>query len=95
MINANVEQTILRNILVNEPYTRKVLPFIKPEYFEGVYQKLFKEVAKYVAKYNRLPTSESFKIELDDSNLSEEHYRHAVEIIPEIFKKEEVDDELR
>jgi replicative DNA helicase len=93
MINANVEQTILRNILVNEPYTRKVLPFIKPEYFEGVYQKLFKEVAKYVAKYNRLPTSESFKIELDDSNLSEEHYRHAVEIIPEIFKKEEVDDE--
>ena len=50
MINANVEQTILRNILVNEPYTRKVLPFIKAEYFEGVYQKLFKEVSKYVAK---------------------------------------------
>jgi archaellum biogenesis ATPase FlaH len=72
---------------------RRVLPFIKPEYFEGVYQKLFKEVAKYVAKYNRLPTAESFKIELDDSNLTEEQYRHAVEIIPEIFKKDEVDDE--
>jgi len=90
---ANIEQTVLRNLLVNEPYMRKVLPFIKPEYFEGVYQKLFKEVAKYVAKYNRLPTAESFKIELDDSNLTEEQYRHAVEIIPEIFKKEEVDDE--
>jgi len=90
---ANIEQTVLRNLLVNEPYMRKVLPFIKPEYFEGVYQKLFKEVAKYVAKYNRLPTAESFKIEIDDSNLTEEQYRHAVEIIPEIFKKEEVDDE--
>jgi len=90
---ANIEQTVLRNLLVNEPYMRKVLPFIKPEYFEGVYQKLFKEVAKYVAKYNRLPTAESFKIELDDSNLTEEQYRHAVEIIPEIFKKEEVDNE--
>lgn len=90
---ANIEQTVLRNLLVNEPYMRKVLPFIKPEYFEGVYQKLFKEVAKYVAKYNRLPTAESFKIELDDSNLTEEQYRHAVEIIPEIFKKDQVDDE--
>jgi replicative DNA helicase len=89
----NIEQTVLRNLLVNEPYMRRVLPFIKPEYFEGVYQKLFKEVAKYVAKYNRLPTAESFKIELDDSNLTEEQYRHAVEIIPEIFKKDEVDDE--
>lgn len=89
----NIEQTVLRNLLVNEPYMRRVLPFIKPEYFEGVYQKLFKEVAKYVAKYNRLPTAESFKIELDDSNLTEEQYRHAVEIIPEIFKKEEVDSE--
>ena len=90
---ANIEQAVLRNLLVNEPYMRKVLPFIRPEYFEGVYQKLFKEVAKYVAKYNRLPTAESFKIELDDSTLTEEQYRHAVEIIPEIFKKEEVDDE--
>jgi len=89
----NIEQTVLRNLLVNEPYMRRVLPFIKPEYFEGVYQKLFKEVAKYVAKYNRLPTAESFKIELDDSNLTEEQYRHAVEIIPEIFKKDEVDSE--
>jgi len=72
---------------------RKVLPFIKPEYFEGVYQQLFRQVAVFVAKYNKLPTAESFKIELDDNNsLSDEHYRHAVEIIPEIFKNEEIDE---
>ena len=72
---------------------RRVLPFIKPEYFEGVYQQLFRQVAKFVAKYNKLPTAETFKIELDDNNnMSDEHYRHAVEIIPEIFKKEEVDE---
>ena len=38
---------------------RKVLPFIKPEYFEGPYRILFKEAGKYVAKYNKLPTAEN------------------------------------
>lgn len=93
MINANIEQTVLRNLLTNEEYMRRVLPFIKPEYFEGVYQQLFRQVAKFVAKYNKLPTAETFKIELDDNNsLSDEHYRHAVEIIPEIFKSEYIDE---
>jgi len=79
---------------VNDEYMRRVLPFIQPEYFEGVYQQLFREVAKFVAKYNKLPTAEAFKIELDDNQtMSDEHYRHAVEIIPEIFKIEDIDDE--
>ena len=94
MINANIEQTVLRNLLVNDEYMRRVLPFIQPEYFEGVYQQLFREVAKFVAKYNKLPTAEAFKIELDDNQtMSDEHSRHAVEIIPEIFKIEDIDDE--
>ena len=93
MINANIEQTVLRNILTNDGYMRRVLPFIQPEYFEGVYQQLFREVAQFVAKYNILPTAETFKIELDESTkFNDEQYRHAVEIIPEIFRTEEVDE---
>ena len=88
----NIEQTILRNLLVNDKFMRKVLPFIHNEYFEGVYRQLFKEVGKYVSKYNKLPTQESFKIELDDSDsFNDEQYRHAVEILPEIFKVEDID----
>ncbi len=71
---------------------RKVLPFIRPDYFEGTYQKLFKEVAKFVQKYNKLPTAEAFKVELDQSdNLTDEQYRHAVEIIPQLFDGEASD----
>ena len=71
---------------------RKVLPFIKNEYFEGVYRQLFKQVGMYVSKYNKLPTQESFKVELDDSDIfNDEQYRHAVEILPDIFKVEEID----
>jgi len=90
-MNINLEQTILRNVLVNEDFMRKVLPFIKPEYFEGVYKSLFVELGKYVSKYNRLPTLESFKIGIDDGDFNEEQYRHAIEILPEIFKVEKID----
>ncbi len=93
MITGNIEQTILRNLLTNEEYTRRVVPFIQPEYFEGVYQQMFREVTQYVVKYNKLPTAETYKIELDESSkFNDEQYRHAVEIIPEIFRKEEVDE---
>jgi replicative DNA helicase len=93
MITSNIEQTILRNLLTNEEYTRRVVPFIQPEYFEGVYQQMFREVTQYVVKYNKLPTAETYKIELDESTkFNDEQYRHAVEIIPEIFRKEEVDE---
>jgi replicative DNA helicase len=93
-MNTNVEQVILRNILTNESYMRKTLPFIKPDYFEGLYKILFKEIAKFVGKYNKLPTSESFKVQLDETDkLNEEQYRHAIEIIPNLFSNEKADDE--
>jgi archaellum biogenesis ATPase FlaH len=93
-MQATLEQTILRNLLTDEKFMRKVLPFIKPDYFEGVYRILFKEAGKFVAKYNRLPTNESFQIEIDKSDkLSDEQYRMASEILPHLFSEEKVDDE--
>ena len=85
-MNINLEQTVLRNLLTNEEYMRKVLPFIQPDYFEGVYKGLFKEVTKFVAKYNKLPTLESFKIEMDENNsMGEEHHRIGIDLLPNIF----------
>jgi archaellum biogenesis ATPase FlaH len=70
---------------------RKVLPFVKPDYFDGVYRILFKEVGKFVSKYNKLPTLEAFKIDMDASDkFNTEMYTHAIEILPNIFAKEEV-----
>jgi len=89
LTNINIEQTILRNLLTNDPYARKVLPFIDPIYFEGTYRTLFREVAKFVAKFNTLPTVETFKIQLDEAEMNDEQYRHAVEVLPNLFTKEE------
>jgi len=91
-MDINLEQTILRNLVTNDEYARKVAAFVSPDYFEGVYRNLFKEFTKFIAKYNKLPTMESFKIEIDEGDrLSDEQYRHAMEILPNIFSFEEVD----
>ena len=90
----NLEQTILRNLLTDEDYMRKVLPFIKPDYFQGIYKVLFNEAGIFVSKYNKLPNAESFKIELDQSEkLSEEQYSMAVDIVPQLFNKNDVDEQ--
>ena len=91
-MQANIEQTILRNILTDENYMRKVLPFIKPDYFQGVYKTLFKESAKYVSKYNKLPTSETLSIELQETNMSDEQFRVAMDIVPQLFMVEKIDE---
>ena len=83
---SNIEQVVLKHLLLDESYTRKVLPFIKPEYFQGVYNQLFKEVAKFVAKYNKLPTMDAFKIEIDQSDkFNNDQYIAAMEILPNVF----------
>ena len=92
MTEINLQQTILRNLLTNDSYMRKVAPFLSPEYFEGVYKGLFKEFTAYIAKFNSLPTKEAFKIEIDAADrLSDDHYRVAMEILPDIFKYSEED----
>jgi len=72
---------------------RKVLPFIKPDYFQGVYKTLFKESGKYVGKYNRLPTRETLQIELQESNLQPEMFTMAMDLVPQLFSEEPIDDE--
>ena len=59
-----IERTVLSNLIHNEEYTRKVLPFIKEEYFSDRLEKiLFTEIYKFVNKYNALPSKEALSIE--------------------------------
>ena len=59
----SVENTVLRNLILNEEYNRKVLPFIKPEYFENQHEKvIFEETAKFIVEYDRCPTQEIISV---------------------------------
>ena len=92
ILNSNIEQTILRKLLNDEKYMRKVLPFIKPDYFQGVYRTLFKEAGKYVAKYNKLPTADTLIIELQETNMSDEQFQMAMDIVPQLYLGESIDE---
>ena len=61
-----VEILILRNLLYNEDYLRKVIPFIKADYFEDPHQKVtFEEIQKFVTEYNQPATKEVLCIEVE------------------------------
>ena len=64
-----IEFLILRNLLYNEEYTRKVLPFIKEDYFQDDSQKIvFEEIYSFISEYNNLPSKEVLYIEIDKRN---------------------------
>ena len=61
-----IEQTIFANLTFNEDYARKVIPFIKKEYFQSrIDQTLFTIIAKFVDKYNSFPTKTALAVEVD------------------------------
>ena len=63
-----LENVILKNLIFNEDYTRKVLPFIREEYFsENNQRKFFREIKTYVEEYKNLPTYESLLIDFTES----------------------------
>lgn len=62
----NTEKIVLKNLLRNEEYTRKVLPFLKSEYFIADTDKvLFQTIQEFILKYNTQPTKDALQIEID------------------------------
>jgi replicative DNA helicase len=62
-----IETTILRNLIYNEEYSRKVIPFIKPEYFEQRTEKvIFEEITQFIVKYGSAITIEALNIETEN-----------------------------
>jgi hypothetical protein len=78
-----IEFLILRNLVHNEEYLRKVLPFIKEEYFEDLEQKIvFEEISKFVLEYNNIPTTEILCIEIEKRNdVNEDQFRKLVHLV--------------
>ena len=57
MATERIETTILRNLLHNEEYYRKVVPFLKAEYYENYHEKIiYEEIADFASKYDKVPT---------------------------------------
>ena len=86
----SIERTVLAQLISNEDYTRKTIPFLKEEYFLEKSDKIvFQEIKKFLEKYNNLPTKESLLIELDSRrDISETEYKNIIDSIESLEIKD-------
>ena len=80
-----LETTILKNLIYNEEYTRKVLPFLSVNYFQEREDKiLYEKINEYINQYNALPTQEALAIELDKSSIKDEEFQNTLKLLESI-----------
>ena len=82
---------ILSHLLNNEEYCRRVIPFIKKEYFEGSHKTVFDLIVSFVGTHNKLPTGKVLDLELRKINAHEDVLNQASVLITEISNKSDVD----
>ena len=86
MATERIEQTILRNLLFTEEYYRKVVPFLKADYFQEYHEKIiYEEISDFASKYDKVPTQEVLTINLQNRNdLTEEAFQNSVQAVREL-----------
>ena len=79
----SIEFLILRNLLYNEEYVRKVIPFIKGEYFEDFKQKIiYEEISSFVTEYNQLASKEILCIEIEKrSDINDSSFKEVTDLV--------------
>jgi replicative DNA helicase len=84
-----VENTILRNLIYDEDYLRKVVPFIQPEYFEDHKDRvIYEEIAQFVVKYDKPATQEILKIEIENrSDVTDSEFKDIIDLVTSLTEE--------
>ena len=84
-----VEVLVVRNLFYNEKFSRKVIPFIKKDYFEDQSNRiLFEEISSFIVKYDELPSKEAVAIEVENrSDLNESSYKEVSKVLSYLEKE--------
>ena len=89
-METRIEQTILKNLIQNEQFTRKCIPFLKPEYFTDTTERtVYEEIHAYFQKYTKPPTKEALLINLDNSTSINENVVKDAKTIVGKFESED------
>ena len=92
-ITNQIPTHILNHLLNNEDYCRRVIPYLRKEYFEGIHKNVFDLIVKFVGQHNKLPTSKILHLELKKVNAPEEILNSCSRLIDEIESKSDIDTE--
>ena len=82
---------ILNHLIHNEEYCRRVVPYLRPDYFEGTHKVVFDLITRFVAKHNKLPTGKILELELGKVSAHDDVMLSATNLINEMKAKSDVD----
>ena len=93
ILNEKFELTILSNLIYNEEFARKAVPFLKEEFFRDRTEIIvFQQINNFVVKYNNLPTKEALTIELSNlKNITEEEFKQSKQLLNSLQTESNVD----
>jgi len=82
-MNQSIEKTALSNLITNEDYARKVIPFLKSDYFKIKEERIvFEEIQKFIDKYKKIPTKTTLEIEIENrKDINQEDHDKIVKLI--------------
>ena len=84
-----VETTILRNLIHEEEYIRKVIPFIEPDYFDNRQERvIFEEITQFIVKYDKPATQEILQIEIENrSDINDTEFKEISELVSSLHRQ--------
>ena len=92
-ITNQIQTHTLNHLLNNEDYCRRVIPFLKKEYFDQSHKVVFDLMVKFVSTHNKLPTGKVLELELQKLTLPTEELNSAAVLINELKTKSDIDTE--
>jgi replicative DNA helicase len=84
----NIEQIILQNLVKNDVYARKVIPFLKPEYFHDRNEQIvYSSINEFIIQYNSMPSKEALWLSIEKKkNITQDEYSKTNQIVNHLFE---------
>ena len=88
-----LQLTILQKIVHDEKYCRKVLPFVKTEYFDSNHKVIYRLILDFIIKFNKLPTHTALEVDFQNhAEVNEENYSPVTKILDDLKSNPEVEE---
>ena len=92
-LSTQIPTQVLNHLLNNEEYCRRVIPYLKKEYFEGPHKITFDLIVDFVTTHNKIPSGKVLELELKKVQMPEDVLNNVSRLINEIKEKSDIDTE--
>lgn len=84
-----IEESIIKGLLYDETYSRKVYPYLKPEFFDGASKEIFNLFSEMFDKYNKIPTMEAMIVSIQNKGLTDDIFQSSVDLLQSTYNSKD------